>query len=131
VACRGLMISETDSARKLPTLSKPAPTVWPNTSAGQPKAPYKPRKETYIQSLAKKDNETLLVSLSDKVHNARSILRDLRKHEVGAAVWTRFSSTKEDTLWYYEEFAKKFKVLMPKHQLADELGEIVDVLKSG
>jgi hypothetical protein len=40
----------------------------------------------YIEHLQTVDRETCLVSLSDKVHNARSILRDLRKPEIGAAV---------------------------------------------
>lgn len=102
-----------------------------NTSSGEQKASYKPRKQAYINGLAKKDAETLLVSLSDKVHNARSILRDLRKPEVGAQVWTRFNSSKDDTLWYYDELAKAFKALIPRHQLADELSEIVGVLKGG
>jgi hypothetical protein len=39
------------------------------------------------------------------VHNARSILRDLRKPEIGAAVRDRFDRSKEDTLWYYREVA--------------------------
>jgi hypothetical protein len=74
------------------------------------------------------DADTLLISLSDKVHNARSILRDLRKEEVGELVWQRFSQPKERTIWYYEELAKTFKDVLPG-QLADELEEIVEVLK--
>ncbi len=31
-------------------------------------------------------------------------------------------------MWYYEELAKTFKEVLPG-QLADELGEIVEVLK--
>ena len=71
---------------------------------------------------------TLLVSLSDKVHNARSILRDLRKPEIGNAVWNRFKTSKKDTLWYYRELANVFKKHLPG-QLANELSEIVDVLE--
>ena len=76
------------------------------------------------------DRETCLVSLSDKVHNARSILQDLRKLEVGSAVWSRFGKRpKEDTLWYYREIANAFQSLLPG-QLADELMEIVIVLEN-
>jgi hypothetical protein len=56
--------------------------------------------------------------LSDKVHNARSILRDLRKPDIGSAVWGRFKQPKEDTLWYYRELANAFALLLPG-QLAD------------
>jgi hypothetical protein len=79
------------------------------------------------------DQETLLVALSDKIHNARSILRDLRKPEIGEAVWDRFKNSRKDTLWYYRELAKSFQKRLkdqpPKMQLADELSEIVDVLE--
>ena len=76
------------------------------------------------------DRDTRLVALSDKVHNARSILRDLSKPEIGPAVWSRFGGRpKEDTLWYYREVAKAFQDLLPG-QLADELMEIVIVLEN-
>ncbi len=51
-------------------------------SSGQPKEDWHRRKQRYIKHLGTVDRETLLVSLSDKVHNARSILRDLRKPEI-------------------------------------------------
>lgn len=70
-----------------------------------------------------------MVSLSDKIHNARSILRDLRKPEIGTAVWARFKSPKEQTLWHYRELANTFQKLLPG-QLADELVEIVIVLEN-
>jgi hypothetical protein len=61
---------------------------------------------------------------------ARSILRDLRKPEIGSAVWSRFGGRpKEDTLWYYRELASAFQDLLPG-QLAEELMEIVIVLEN-
>lgn len=98
-----------------------------NTCAGQQKDDTRIRKMRYIEHLETADQETLLVSLSDKIHNARSILRDLRK--VGPAVWARFNSPKEDTLWYYRELANAFQRRLPG-QLADELLEIVIVLEN-
>ncbi len=99
-----------------------------DTAAGQPKEDWNVRKERYLQHLRTLDAGTLLVSLSDKVHNARSILRDLRKEEIGESVWERFSQPKERTIWYYEQIAKTFKEVLPG-QLSNELGEIVEVLK--
>jgi hypothetical protein len=64
---------------------------------------------------------------ADKVHNARSILRDLRKPEVGAVIWSRFSQPKEQTLWYYAALAEVFRQRLPG-QLAEELNEIVRAL---
>jgi (p)ppGpp synthase/HD superfamily hydrolase len=99
-----------------------------NSSAGERKEDWHTRKKRYIEHLNTVDQETLLVSLSDKVHNARSILRDLRKPEIGATVWSRFKNPKKETLWYYRELANAFRRLRPG-QLAEELSEIVDVLE--
>ena len=40
-----------------------------------------------------------LISAADKLHNARSIRRDLAR--VGDRVFERFTASREDTLWYY------------------------------
>ena len=100
-----------------------------NTAAGQEKKGWRARKLDYIEHLKTVDCETRLVALSDKVHNARSILRDLRKSEIGSLVWGRFTRPKEDTLWYYRELANAFQELLPG-QLAEELMEIVIVLEN-
>ena len=100
-----------------------------NTSAGQQKEDKRIRTARYIEHLETVDKETLLVSLSDKIHNARSILRDLRKPEVGITVWERFKGKKEGALWQYRQLANAFQRLLPG-QLADELVEIVIVLEN-
>jgi (p)ppGpp synthase/HD superfamily hydrolase len=96
-----------------------------NASAGLEKEDWHLRKTRYVAHLACADKEALLVSLADKVHNARSILRDLRKPEVGAAVWGRFKASKADSFAHYRELAQAFGRYLPG-QLAEELGEIVD-----
>jgi (p)ppGpp synthase/HD superfamily hydrolase len=101
-----------------------------NTAAGQQKEDWRTRKMRYIEHLKMLDREICLVSLSDKVHNARSILRDLRKPEVGAAVWSRFGKRpKEDMLWYCRQLASAFQGLLPG-ELAEELMEIVIVIEN-
>ena len=104
-----------------------------SSSAGQQKEDWHTRKKRYVEHLNLVDHDTLLVSLSDKIHNARSILRDLRKPEIGKAVWDRFKNSRKDTLLYYWELAKSFQKRLKdqsaKMQLADELSEIVDVLE--
>jgi (p)ppGpp synthase/HD superfamily hydrolase len=101
-----------------------------DTAAGERKAHWQERKDTYLKHLKIADEDILRVSLADKVHNARAILRDLRKREIGEKIWSRFSQPKERTLWYYESLAEIFRKKLPG-QLADELGEIVAVLKAG
>ena len=70
------------------------------------KPPWKPRKEAYIQRLEAKDADTLLVSCCDKLHNAKSILLDLKS--VGNAVFDRFTASKEETIWYYQSLSEIF-----------------------
>lgn len=98
-----------------------------DTASGEKKRDWEGRKRDYIAHLKGADTDVLHVSLADKVHNARSILRDLRKPDIGAKVWGRFSQPKEKTVWYYQELAKVFRQVLPG-QLADEFSEIVDLL---
>jgi len=101
-----------------------------DTAGGERKAHWQERKEAYLAHLRNGDDDLLRVSLADKVHNARAILRDLRKPEVGDAIWSRFSQPKERTLWYYRSLADTFCEKLPG-QLSNELREIVEVLSAG
>ena len=78
--------------------------------------------------LRKADADILSVSLADKAHNARAILRDLRKPDVGEEIFARFSPPKGDTLWYYRSLADLFCERLPG-QLSNELREIVQLLE--
>ena len=81
----------------------------------------------YLAHLKTANDDILRVSLADKVHNARAILRDLRKPDVGTSIWNRFSQPRELTLWYYGQLAEVFCDKLPG-QLSDELREIVETL---
>jgi (p)ppGpp synthase/HD superfamily hydrolase len=72
-----------------------------------PKPPWLERKQAYLARIAVEDRSILLVSASDKLHNAGSILRDLR--EVGEDVWKRFSATKDQTLSYYRSLVTEYR----------------------
>ncbi|MGA9305170.1 MAG: HD domain-containing protein [Candidatus Sulfotelmatobacter sp.] len=72
----------------------------------EPKPPWRPRKEAYIQHLRSADAETRLVSAADKLNNVRSILSDHR--EVGESIWDRFNGGREGTLWYYRALLEEF-----------------------
>ena len=64
------------------------------------------RKNAYLAHLAQASDEVLLVSGSDKLHNARAIVFDMLV--VGNNVFTRFSTGKEGTLWYYRSLCDIF-----------------------
>jgi hypothetical protein len=50
----------------------------------------------------------LLVSGCDKLHNARAIVGDLERPEVGSAVFARFTGGRDGTLTYYRLLADLF-----------------------
>lgn len=70
------------------------------------KEAWKLRKERYISHLQHASDDVLLVSGSDKLHNARAIVEDLLR--IGPAVFDRFTATQEQTLWYYETLSGVF-----------------------
>jgi (p)ppGpp synthase/HD superfamily hydrolase len=70
-----------------------------DTDHGEEKRPWRERKEAYLARLAGEHDRVLLVSACDKLHNARSILSDLRLH--GDATWNRFTQAEAgQQLWY-------------------------------
>lgn len=70
------------------------------------KPPWKQRKSDYLARLSNADMSVRRVSLADKLHNCRDILRTYR--EIGDQTWSRFTGGKEGTLWYYEELVRIF-----------------------
>ena len=71
------------------------------------KAPWEERKLKYIKHLSEAGEDVLLVSGSDKLHNARSIVEDLISS--GQSVFDRFTASKAQTIWYYESLSKIFE----------------------
>jgi (p)ppGpp synthase/HD superfamily hydrolase len=66
------------------------------------------RKTKYIEHLRQEtDEETRIVSLADKVHNARTILLDYI--ELGDRIFSRFRARKEGTMWYYRALVEAFR----------------------
>jgi hypothetical protein len=68
---------------------------------GDSAEPWIERKRRYLGHLSRvTDDGVLRVALADKVHNARSIVRDYR--EEGHPLWERFTPrTAHEQLWYY------------------------------
>jgi len=76
------------------------------------------------------DRATLRVALADKVHNARSIVRDCRSE--GNKLWDRLTDkTVDDQLWYYRALLEFFDTRQPGPLVEDlrhalrELEELV------
>lgn len=80
------------------------------------------RKDRYIEHLELAEPDVLLVSAADKLHNARSILADLREH--GEELWGRFNRGVQNQLWYYGALRDVFLRRLPG-RLAEELDRTV------
>ena len=85
----------------------------------QPKPPWRKRKETYIQGLDTAEPAARFVSCCDKLHNARSIVSDLRQQ--GESVWAKFNGGREGSLWYYHTLAGAYRRLGVCLPLVEEL----------
>ena len=66
---------------------------------------FRERKTRYLAHLEAGVSESALrVTAADKLHNARSILADLRDH--GPSIWDKFNAGAEDQMWYYTELVR-------------------------
>ena len=91
-----------------------------------PKPPWRERKERYIAHVETASPSVRLVSASDKLHNARSLLADYRT--LGEALWDRFTGGREGTLWYYRSLVTVFLKHGRTH-LVEELDRVVSELE--
>jgi (p)ppGpp synthase/HD superfamily hydrolase len=71
------------------------------------KASWESRKRGYVERLPREADDVLLVSLADKLYNARSILEDYR--EIGPEVWKRFKRGRRQQLWYFDALVHVFE----------------------
>jgi (p)ppGpp synthase/HD superfamily hydrolase len=94
---------------------------------GDPAEPWIERKQRYLEHLpGVTDNAVLRVALADKVHNARSLVRDYR--DEGPRIWERFpNKTAREQLWYYDGLVDFFTDRRPG-PLAEDLRRAVDEL---
>ncbi len=89
---------------------------------GHPKPPWTERKEAYIDHVRSAPDDVRLVSMADKLHNARSMLSDHRR--VGDEVWSRFSVGPEQTIWYYRSLTEAFTGTRHQALLAELQGAV-------
>ncbi|MBI4558933.1 MAG: HD domain-containing protein [Candidatus Hydrogenedentes bacterium] len=93
---------------------------------GEPKPPWEERKRRFLKSVTHAPSSVKLIVAADKLHNARSILKDFR--ELGDAVWQRFRGGREGSLWYYSEMVRALATGW-SHPILLELSEAVDALQ--
>jgi len=93
-----------------------------------PKPAWQPRKEAYVAHVRTAPPSVRLVSAADKLHNARSILADLRVS--GNELWGRFTGGKEGTLWYYRALVGTLGAAGTNAAMVEELGGVVRKIES-
>jgi len=89
--------------------------------------PWRERKEHTIELASKtEDEEKLLLLLSDKLANIRSIQRDQKR--IGRRIWERFNAGKEQQAWYYQSLGEALRPRLADQPLFQEYTRIVDDL---
>jgi (p)ppGpp synthase/HD superfamily hydrolase len=91
-----------------------------------PKPDWRARKEIYLERLKTASVEILRVSLADKLHNAKSILRNLEKE--GDSIWSRFNGAMDGTIWYYQSALEIFQSRIISQNI-DELSLVLEQIK--
>ena len=91
----------------------------------RPKPTWRRRKEAYIARLPKKSASVVLVSASDKLHNASAILADYR--QIGNRLWKRFNKDagRTGTIGYYRGLVAAYQTTGHHPRLVRELGTVV------
>jgi len=84
------------------------------------------RKQNYIQRLKAEPADVRLISVADKLYNARAILEDYR--EVGPRIWERFKRGRQDQIWYFDELLTVYKST-DTWRIVEELERVVNELR--
>lgn len=87
------------------------------------------RREDYLDRLAGASTRALWVCAAHKVHNAHTILSDLRRTVDSDTVWGRFTAGREGTVRWYRAVYERLRAVGFEAPIADELGETVEALE--
>ena len=90
------------------------------------KDPWEQRKQAYIDRVRVEPADVRLISVADKLYNARSILEDYRA--IGPEVWRRFKRGRDLQIWYFDTILEVFKSA-GKSRIVDEFERVVVELK--
>ena len=84
------------------------------------------RKQAYIERLRGEPADVRLISVADKIYNARAILEDYR--EIGPLVWERFKRGRADQVWYFDELLAVYKATGTS-RIVEEFERVVEELR--
>jgi (p)ppGpp synthase/HD superfamily hydrolase len=84
----------------------------------------------YLERLGEASEEARWVCAADKVHNAGSILADLRRTIDVHTVWSRFGGGRDGTLAWYRAVRDRLRALGFSAPITDELATLVQQLET-
>lgn len=87
-------------------------------------------KADYLERLAAASDAARWVCAADKVHNAGSILADLRRTIDVESVWGRFNGGRDGTMQWYRGVHDRLVAVGFSAPIVAELGELVAALES-
>jgi len=83
------------------------------------------RREDYLGRLDKASDEARWVCAADKLHNAGSVLADVRRTIDPNSVWSRFTGGKDSTIRWYRRVYDRLKDVGFTGEIMQELGRVV------
>ncbi len=87
------------------------------------------RKSDYLRRLSEATEKAKWVCAADKLHNARSILSDLKRTVDSQTIWSRFSGGRATTVAWYRDVYERLQALGFNAPIMEELKVAVDELE--
>jgi (p)ppGpp synthase/HD superfamily hydrolase len=87
------------------------------------------RKDDYLERLAQASDSARWVCAADKLHNANSILADLKRTIDATTVWGRFTVGREGTVRWYRRVYERLRGVGFTAPIMDELRHVVEMLE--
>jgi (p)ppGpp synthase/HD superfamily hydrolase len=87
------------------------------------------RKQDYLNRLSDADDSAKWVCAADKVHNANSIISDLKRTIEPESIWSRFKAGKEGTVRWYRAVLERLRDLGFEAPIMSELERTVEALE--
>ena len=88
------------------------------------------KRQDYLERLGTAGEASLWVCAADKIHNANSLLSDLRRTGDPNSVWSRFSGGRAGSVKWYRDVVNRLDELGFKTPIVEELRETVAALEA-
>ena len=88
------------------------------------------RRDDYLQRLERASELARWVCAADKLHNASSILADLRRTIDPHTIWSRFNGGRDGTVRFYRRVADRLSEIGFRGEIMQELEGVVAELEA-